>query len=208
MDASAYEGQWVGFSGAPEMVWPDRVKLPVNFDADALRADLDALAGLDWTEHFVKQNFEGDWSVLPLRGNAKATHPIQMIYPDHTATEFVDWPPLERTPMFREVIAALGSPVRYARLMRLTPGSVIKEHFDMDLMAEMGTARVHVPVTTNPDVEFLLNRERVDMKPGETWYLRLSDPHSVANRGASDRIHLVLDVEVDDAFEAMLGAGA
>jgi hypothetical protein len=36
------------------------------------------------------------------------------------------------------------------------------------------------------------------MKPGEAWYLRLSDPHAVANRGSSDRVHLVLDLVVND----------
>jgi hypothetical protein len=37
----------------------------------------------------------------------------------------------------------------------------------------------------------------VVMAPGEAWYLRLSDPHSVANRGTTDRVHLVIDCVVD-----------
>jgi hypothetical protein len=36
------------------------------------------------------------------------------------------------------------------------------------------------------------------MRAGEAWYLRLSDPHAVANRGTSDRVHLVLDLVADD----------
>jgi hypothetical protein len=82
--------------------------------------------------------------------------------------------------------------------MRLTPGSIIREHRDHDLAAEWGAARIHVPITTNDDVDFRLNGRRVIMAPGEAWYLRLSDPHSVANRGASDRVHLVIDCVVDD----------
>ncbi|MFX5464956.1 aspartyl/asparaginyl beta-hydroxylase domain-containing protein, partial [Acinetobacter baumannii] len=77
-------------------------------------------------------------------------------------------------------------------------GSVIKEHADFDLDIAGGFARIHVPVLTNDDVDFRLNGTRVTMAPGEAWYLRLADPHSVANRGRSARIHLVLDLVVDD----------
>ena len=36
------------------------------------------------------------------------------------------------------------------------------------------------------------------LEAGSCWYLRLSDPHSVANRGTEDRVHLVVDAEVND----------
>jgi hypothetical protein len=184
------------------MAFPDRLQLPLSFDPARLARDLDALAAAPWTAHYVQQNYEGDWSVIPLRCAAGETHPIRMIYSDPLATTFVDAPMLAACPYFREVIAAFACPVRNVRLMRLTPGSIIKEHTDLDLDVEGGVeggeARVHIPVTTSPEVEFLLNRTRVEMKPGETWYLRLSDPHAVANRGSSDRVHLVLDLVVDD----------
>ena len=133
-----------------------------------------------------------------LRCAAGETHPIRMIYADPTATTFVDTPMLAACPYFRAVIAAFACEVRGVRLMRLTPGSIIKTHTDLDLDIESGAARVHVPVVTNPDVEFLLNGSRVEMKAGQAWYLRLSDPHAVANRGADDRVHLVLDLQVND----------
>jgi hypothetical protein len=47
-------------------------------------------------------------------------------------------------------------------------------------------------------VEFLLNGTRVILKAGSCWYLRLSDPHSVANRGTGDRVHLVIDASVNE----------
>jgi hypothetical protein len=180
------------------MVFPDRLQLPLSFDPALLRRDLDALSATPWTAHFVEQNYEGDWSVIPLRCAAGETHPIRMIYSDPLATTFVDTPFLAACPYFRAVIAAFACPVRNVRLMRLTPGSVIKEHTDLDLGVEGGEARVHIPVATSADVEFLINRTRVEMRPGEAWYLRLSDPHAVANRGTSDRVHLVLDLTVDD----------
>jgi len=195
-------------SSAPEPVFADRVRLPLRFDVARMRAEVEALTADAWVRHYVPANFEGEWDVLPLRSPAGATHPIQQIYSDPCATEYVDGPLLSRAPYIREVIASFACPLRAVRLMRLTPGSRIKEHSDHDLGAEYGKARIHVPVTTNPDVVFEVNRRPVEMAPGETWYLRLSDPHRVANDGTSDRVHLVIDAILDDWLEAQLRAGS
>jgi hypothetical protein len=87
--------------------------------------------------------------------------------------------------------------------MRLTPGSVIKEHHDNDLSFEQGTVRIHIPVLTNEAVDFRLNGVRCVMPAGSAWYLRLSDPHCVANRGTADRVHLVIDATVNGWVEAL-----
>ncbi|HLX60062.1 MAG TPA: aspartyl/asparaginyl beta-hydroxylase domain-containing protein, partial [Planctomycetota bacterium] len=134
----------------------------------------------------------------PLRAKKGATHRVMMIYSDPVATEFVDTPFLDACPYFKHVLASFECDVRAARLMKLTPGSVIKPHTDHDLCFEDGKARLHIPVTTNADVEFLLNGTRVIMDDGTCWYLRLSETHQVANRGATDRIHLVIDTMVND----------
>jgi len=190
------------------MVFPDRLQLPLSFDPALLRRDLDRLSSVDWISHFVTQNYEGDWSVIPLRGPAGASHPVMMIYPDPTATAFEDTPMLAACDYFRQVLGAFACEVQSVRLMRLTPGSVIREHSDNDLDFAQGAVRIHIPITTNPDVDFRLNGTRVVMGPGSAWYLRLSDPHSVANRGAADRVHLVLDAVVNDWVEGLFQAAA
>lgn len=63
--------------------------------------------------------------------------------------------------------------------------------------------RIHIPVVTNDGVDFRLNGVRCVMPAGSTWYLRLSDPHSVANRGTADRVHLVIDAAVNGWVEAL-----
>lgn len=188
------------------MRYPDRLKLPLAFDPERLRRDLAALAGAAWTRHYVAQHFEGDWSVLPLRA-PKGTldqHPIRQIYAGPESSAFEDTPLMAACPAFRAAASAFGAEPQLVRLMRLTPGSIIKEHADPDLAAEDGMARLHVPVITNPDVVFEVNRRPVVMAPGEAWYLRLSDPHRVANRGATDRVHLVVDLALNDALDALL----
>jgi hypothetical protein len=189
-------------------IYADRLRLPLSFDPARLRADLERLEQDRWTRHYVPQNYEGDWSVLPLRFAKGATHPIKMIYADPTATEFVDGPNLAASPYLTEVLAHFTCPMQAARLMRLTPGSMIKEHSDHDLAADWGKARIHIPVTTNPDVEFMLNDVPVAMAPGSVWYLRLADPHRVANRGTEDRVHLVIDCTMNDWLENLLQAAA
>lgn len=186
--------------------WPDRIRLPLDFDVERMRADLAAI-DRDWIDHLVRGNYEGDWSVLPLRHVRGATHPVMTIYADPTATEFVDGPLLAHTPYFRALLAAFRCPLQAVRLMRLTPGSVIKPHRDHDLAAEWGVARIHVPITTNPSVTFLLNDTPVAMRPGEAWYLRLADIHAVANRGTSDRVHLVIDALVDHWLAELMACG-
>jgi hypothetical protein len=186
----------------------DCIKLPLSFDVTRLQDDLSRLRADDWIDHFVEANYEGEWSVAPLRGPAGATHPVTMIYSDPTCTEFADTPLLERAGYLAEVLRSLRCPLHAARLMRLTPGSRIKEHMDLDLCAEEGAARLHIPIRTNEQVEFLLNGRPLKLEEGECWYLRLSDPHSVKNRGTEDRVHLVIDVVVNDWLRRTLESGS
>ena len=188
--------------------FPDRLALALSFDPALLVQDLRRLEEHSWIDHFVKQNYTGQWDVLPLRGPASASHPVQMIYSDPGCREFADTAFLEHAPYLRQVLAAFRCPLRSVRLMRLTPGSEIKEHCDHDLSAELGQVRMHVPITTNPGVEFFLNGTHVPMTPGSCWYLRLADRHAVKNRGPTDRVHLVIDALMDDWLRGELERAA
>lgn len=183
---------------------PDRLLLPLRFDAGKMQADLAVLEAGEWMQHFVKQNFDGDWSIIPLRGPAGAAHPVMMMYSDPGCTEFADTPFLSRCGYFPEVLATFPFPLDCVRLMKLTPGSIIKEHCDHDLAFESGAVRLHVPVTTNPGVDFRLNGTRLDLREGTSWYLRLSDRHSVENHGETDRVHLVIDARRSPELEAWI----
>jgi hypothetical protein len=183
--------------------FPDRLRLPLSFDPDRLARDLAQLSSREWIRHYVPQNYDGDWSIVPLRSPAGETHPVRMINADPTARAFVDTPLLQGCGYFPQVLAAFQCPLRVVRLMRLTPGSRIKEHSDLDLSFEDGVVRIHVPVATNPDVEFYLNGARVVLEAGSAWYLRLSDPHRVFNGGSADRVHLVIDANVNGWVEAL-----
>jgi len=100
---------------------------------------------------------------------------------------------LELCPYFKEVVDTFQCNKEAVRLMSLPPGAVISTHVDDFCGYEDGVFRVHVPILTHNEVYFILNDQRLLMKPGEAWYTNVNLPHSVANRGSEKRVHLVLD---------------
>jgi len=175
----------------------DRIKLPFSFDVKKLKSDLQLFLQKDWIDHFVQQNYEGQWQVIPLFAQAYATHPIQMIFSNPTCVDFVPTPLLLRCSYLQEVLTSFQCKLGAVRLMKLTAGSRIKEHEDGDLALELKQARLHIPITTSSELEFKLNGDTVVMQEGECWYLRLCDKHSLVNRGKTDRVHIVLDLFVN-----------
>ena len=187
---------------------PDRVRLPVSFDPDLLARDLAEVSGENWVNHFLTDRYTGNWDVIPLRGPAGVKHPILMIVTTPATTAFEDAPALAHCPYMDKVIRSFNAEVRGARLLRLTAGSALKEHTDHEDTAKDGILRIHIPVVTNPGVVFLLNGARILMEAGSAWYLRLREPHSVTNEGSTDRVHLLVDLVMNDALAAMLSRAA
>jgi ribosomal protein S18 acetylase RimI-like enzyme len=193
-------------SAPPKKQLPYALKLLLEFDAASLQSDLAHLGTDSYVPHFNQAYYQGDWSAIPLRSvGGHAGH----IYPDPTAGDaFADTPLLTRCPGVTRVLETLHCPKKSVRFLRLKAGSVIKEHSDLELDFEDGEVRLHIPVITNPDVEFILAGRRVVMRDGECWYLNVSQPHSVNNRGATDRIHLVIDCVVNEWLRSMMLSAA
>lgn len=172
------------------------LKLPLTFDVEGLEADLLRIGSEEWISHFNDRYYEGEWSGVALRA---IDGDSERIYPDPANAEsYGDTPLLARCASIREVIATLECPVRSARLLKLGAGARILEHRDNSLALEDGEIRLHVPITTSPLVDFYLNGERIEMKPGECWYINANLPHRVDNRSYTDRVHLVIDCKVDE----------
>ncbi|GAA5120283.1 aspartyl/asparaginyl beta-hydroxylase domain-containing protein [Luteolibacter yonseiensis] len=180
---------------------PKAARLPLNFDPAALQEDLAALGSGEWVAHFNTGFFSGDWSGAALRAVAGSAN--AMVADTHQG-EFSDTTLLGRCNHLRGVVESFKCPLRSVRLLRLTAGSNIREHRDYDLGYDAGEVRVHVPVITNPGVEFFLDGKRIIMNEGECWYLDLNRPHRVRNRGESDRIHLVIDCQLNDWLRGMI----
>ena len=177
-------------------------RLPWRFDAASLLADVEGLAAEDWVPHFNTACYEGDWSGAALRSVGGQAG---RLYPDPTAsTAYDDTPLMTRCPNTVNALASFRCPLLAARFLRLGPGSRVREHSDLNLGFEDGEVRIHVPVTSGPGVEFLLDGRRVEMAEGEAWYLNLNLRHSVVNSGQTPRVHLVIDCVVDGWLHSVL----
>jgi len=155
-----------------------------------------------WIPHFQKVHYEGGWTVLSLRslqGNLDEKFPFAL---GDEPGNYSATPLLALCPAIGRFLDSLQCPVLSARLLNLRSGSVIKPHQDVELAFEKGEARLHIPIFTNSEVEFVIDEERVVMAPGSCWYINANLTHRVANRGATDRIHLVVDCVVDDWLRA------
>ncbi|WP_339707535.1 aspartyl/asparaginyl beta-hydroxylase domain-containing protein [Algoriphagus aquimarinus] len=109
---------------------------------------------------------------------------------------------LEKSPYLKSIVDQFSqyTTVNLVRLLFLAPLSVVKEHTDptLALEEEKSMIRLTIPIDNNEGVEFFLNDSLVPMKVGECWYLRLSDPHRIANNGSTNRINLTIDIIPND----------
>jgi hypothetical protein len=177
------------------------LRLPLVLDAAALAGDLRALPEGAWVRHFNTRVYEGDWSGVAFRAPGGDGG---RLYPDLTGKlGFSDTPWLASCSAVRAAMGALRCEMAAVRFLRVGAGGRIREHRDYDLGFATGEVRIHVPVTTSPEVDFVVGGARLVMAPGEVWYADFDRPHSVANRGADARVHLVLDCRVNEWLEAL-----
>lgn len=170
-------------------------KLPVSFDPIRLKEDLARVPPEEWLPHFSKIQYDAGWSGVALRSSGG--NPVTL---EAGRSDYGDTKLLCLCPYFREVLSQFKCPLRRVRLLKLESGARIKEHIDP---RSDKVVRLHIPIVTNPDVEFCSNGSSVVMAPGELWFIDVTFPHSVSNRGDSGRIHLVIDCVVNDWLRAL-----
>ena len=174
------------------------LRLPLSFDPDRLAADLDRMEPNWWHAHLGPYH-DGNWQAIALwapsgdrtsqfsRGGAFA------------ATEA-----LRRCDYIGDVIESFPGEKNRVRFLKLRAGGHIFLHSDPLHTIETGIVRFHVPVRTNPSVDFVVDGRRLNMRPGEAWYVDVRFKHSVNNFGTEDRVHLVVDVIPNPALSALL----
>jgi hypothetical protein len=168
----------------------------LRFDPVLLHEDLAAVLPGEWMPHYNDRDYGGDWRGAALRSTSGSAGDLNA--PSAGSVSFAATPLLARCPYFRQVLDGFECPLKAVRLLSLAPGSFIREHTDNALDYEDGEVRIHVPIRTNPGVEFYLSNERLLLEEGGAYYLNVNLPHRVNNRGAAARVHLVIDAEVND----------
>ncbi len=178
-----------------------------RLDPAGLAADLAAcVADVPWIGKPVRERAVG-WSAIALHAQ-HGRHDCDAIHwhvPVDCAGECQPTPFLARCGHVRALLDDLPAPRLRVRFMRLAAGGRIGAHRDRHYGWDLPILRLHVPVLTHPAVEFRLAGARVDMRPGELWYLDTSREHEVDNRGDSERVHLVVDLVNGPDLRAALG---
>lgn len=179
-------------------------KLPVTYNIESTQDEL-LRAGGQWAAHLNTYHYSGSWIVLPLRSpGGRHDNPVPELMGRDTS--FTDTINMADFPSVKKLLDGFKCPVQSARFLNLKAGAVIKQHRDAQLAFEKGEARLHFPVITNPGVEFYCEDERIVLQEGECWYLNANLPHRVSNHGAADRIHLVVDFEVNDWLTELINS--
>jgi len=173
------------------------LRLEPRFDAGRLAGDLARMEESWWEKH-LSDYHDGNWQSISL--NAPGGFRTEQ----RSGAAFAPTEALARCSYVAEVMGALPGVKNRVRFLRLRPGGEIFPHSDPMHQIDPALVRLHVPVTTNPQVHFRVNDVSLAMRPGELWYVDVRFRHCVRNDGPTDRVHLVLDIVADDALRAMM----
>jgi len=199
------------------------VQLADGLEVGPLLQAANALS-LSYEDHYSSYNVRHTWSALALRGYGGDVNfiikPAEMAkkwkaeHPEELGWQLADTPLRVALPEAEPLISALPGKPHRVRLMRLAPGGgELKRHADItdpDAGTELGQlCRLHFPLASNEGCVFESwglggERKAAHMEPGSCWYLDTRKPHTARNGGESERLHLVVDMEVDAGLEAAL----
>jgi hypothetical protein len=170
------------------------VRLPRTYDPDLLVRDLQVLSDVP-TAPQPGPYHKGEWTGIALHsmGGKDSVFPSSPGMDHYQETEN-----LKRTPYFKKILDELKCPKEVVRILFLPPGGHIKNHFDFQTSFQFGLVRLHIPILTHPDVAFIIDGQRMSWKPGELWYGDFSRVHSVKNDSQMVRVHIVMDVQIND----------
>lgn len=126
-------------------------------------------------------------------------------WPEIEITKEAGWDLLSETavPLMHQIIAdhyAPGGTIIRAMAAKLLAGSVIRPHTDRHPSFHHGH-RIHVPVTTNNRVRFMIDGRPYRLEVGQAYELNNQKNHSVMNKGADDRITFIFDYVPADKID-------
>ncbi len=131
------------------------------------------------------------WSHDPLR-------PLYSGNSDWTGVTAFDRPGIDRLaelPALSALVDRVGrAHVTGIRYFNLAPNSTLHRHRDMHGNLLFGISRLHVPIKTNPQAIFEVQRIPYHLGLNEIWCLDTSGLHALRNDGGENRIHIVIDV--------------
>lgn len=162
-------------------------------DATSLRETILALDEEAWLENERRQN---DYEVH------RQTRSVVMVFCDGPMDDLIvtkseGWERLAdvAVPVMHDLINRHyppGGTVIRAMAANLLPGGRINPHFDSHPTFRR-SHRIHVPITTNNRVRFMIDGRPYRLQVGQAYELNNQKTHSVMNSGKEDRITFIFD---------------
>jgi hypothetical protein len=133
-------------------------------------------------------------------------------WPDIVVSKEPGWDRLADAalPLMEDIISRLyepGGTVIRAMAAKLLPGKKITPHVDRHVSFHRGH-RIHVPITTNSRVRFMIDGRPYQFKVGQAYEINNQKMHSVMNKGSEDRITFIFDYVPPDLIESQAEAGS
>lgn len=97
---------------------------------------------------------------------------------------------------FRNYYEVDRVPIRRIIFTKLEAGRGIPKHRDSGKFLEHHR-RIHIPIVTHPDVEFLAGDDWHHLSAGTMYELNNQRAHAVRNPTNVDRIHMIVDIETE-----------
>ncbi|MDZ7644376.1 MAG: aspartyl/asparaginyl beta-hydroxylase domain-containing protein [Woeseiaceae bacterium] len=118
-------------------------------------------------------------------------------WPDIVVKKEPGWPRLADValPLMNDIISRHyepGGTVIRAMAAKLVAGGKITPHVDRHPSFHHGH-RIHVPISTNPRVRFMIDGRPYRLQVGEAYEINNQLTHSVMNKGSEDRITFIFD---------------
>lgn len=164
-----------------------------DVDAQAL---IDAVLALNDEAWFQNVNRQSDYEVH------KQTQSIVLVFCDGPMDDLEvskqdGWDLLADTaiPVMHDLIGRLyppGGTIIRAMAAKLLAGGRINPHFDSHATFRR-SHRIHVPITTNNRVRFMIDGKPFRMEVGKAYEINNQKTHSVMNSGAEDRVTFIFD---------------
>lgn len=165
------------------------VQLPILFDAEKLKAEVNAIPRSHWIAHH--EGFKGNFSI-PLVSVGGGNN-------NEFKGEMACTQVLKASPYLMQVIGSFNEVIGRSRLMGLEPGCEVPLHSDINYHWYK-RVRIHVPIITNPKVIFHCGDQQVNMQSGEAWIFDSWKYHTVKNDSDVFRVHLVIDITGSSKF--------
>jgi len=118
-------------------------------------------------------------------------------WPDRNVRKGPGWERLAdvAVPLMQEIIKKhypVGGDLIRAVVASLKAGENIKAHSDVHQSFHCAH-RIHVPISTNPDVWFTIRGRPFQLRVGQAYEINNQKQHSVVNKGVEERITFIFD---------------